>query len=110
MLTPEQFFEGSPIGLTLYKAVADTISSIGPAEVRVTKSQIAFKARKGFACVWRPRLVPGDRLPAVLSFALPQELHSPRFKKVAHPAPRVWMRHIELWHRRQIDAEGPGLA
>ena len=35
--TPEQFFTGSPIGLALYTAVADAISSIGPAEVRVTK-------------------------------------------------------------------------
>jgi hypothetical protein len=38
MPTPEQFFEGSPTGLVLYQAVADAISSIGPAEVRVTKS------------------------------------------------------------------------
>lgn len=105
MRTPQQFFEGSPAGLALYEAVAGAISSIGPAEVRVTKSQIAFRRRKGFAYVWRPAQYVKTDVPAVLSFGLPQELHSPRFKEVVQVPSKVWMHHIELRNQRQIDAE-----
>ena len=106
--TPEQFFTGSPIGLALYTAVADAISAIGPAEVRVTKSQVAFRRRKGFAFVWRPDQYVRTDVPAVLSFGLPRELHSPRIKEVVHPAPGVWMHHIELRDRNQVDPEVRG--
>ena len=108
MSTPEQFFTGSPIGLALYTAVADAISSIGPAEVRVAKSQIAFRRRKGFAFVWRPDQYVKNDVPAVLSFGLPRELHSPRVKEIVHPAPRVWMHHIELRDQNQVDPEVRG--
>ena len=43
MTTPEQFFQRSPIGLALYRAVANIIASIGPAETTVSKSQISFR-------------------------------------------------------------------
>jgi hypothetical protein len=108
MSTPEQFFEGSPTGLAVYEAVVDAVSSIGPAEVRVTKSQIAFRRRKGFAFVWRPGQYLKSDVPVVLSFGLRQELDSPRFKEVVEVAPHVWMHHIELRDRRQVDAEVRG--
>lgn len=108
MSTPEQFFTGSPTGLALYRVVADAISSIGPFDVRVTKSQIAFRRRKGFAFVWRPHEYVNSDVPAVLSFGMPREVHSPRIKEVVHPAPRVWMHHIELRDPSQVDAEVRG--
>ena len=51
--TPARLFEGARDGLTLYEAVADVVADLGEAEVRVTKSQIAFRRRTGFAYVWR---------------------------------------------------------
>jgi hypothetical protein len=75
--TPEEFFAGSPAGLALYRAVAGVISSIGPAEVRVTKSQVAFRRRKGFAFVWRPGQYVKTDVLAVLSFGLPREVRAP---------------------------------
>jgi hypothetical protein len=106
--TPEQFFAGSPLGLALYRVVAEMISSIGQAEVKTTKSQIAFRRRKQFALVWRPDQYLRTDVPAVLSFGLPYQLHSPRFKEVVHPSPRVWMHHIELRDRSEVDAEVRG--
>lgn len=105
MSTPEEFFEGSPVGLRLYEAVADAVASVGPADVTVGKSQIAFRSRKGFAYVWRPRQYLSSGAPAVLSFALPEELDSPRFKQVAHPGRHVWMHHLELRDPRDVDDE-----
>jgi hypothetical protein len=106
--TPEQFFNRSPAGLALYRAVAEAVRTLGPAEVTVSRSQIAFRRRKGFAYVWRPQQYVRTDVPAVLSFGLPHELHSPRFKEVVHPAPAVWMHHLELRDPGQVDAEVRG--
>lgn len=101
----EEYFAGSPLGLALYRAVAAAIATIGTAQIRVTKSQIAFRRRKGFAYVWRPDRVLRTDVPAVLSFPLPERLDSARFKSVVNPARNVWMHHIELRDVSQIDAQ-----
>jgi hypothetical protein len=41
----------------------------------------------------------------VLSIALPGPLDSDRIKQVAHPAPRVWMHHLELHGPDEVDDE-----
>jgi hypothetical protein len=106
--TVEEYFDGSPRGLELFDAVAGVIASIGPAEIRVTKSQVAFRRRRGFAYVWRPGQYVRSDIPAVLSIALPGRLDSERFKAVAHPAAKVWMHHLELVDPGQVDAEVVG--
>lgn len=73
--------------------------------MRVTKSQVAFRRRKGFAFVWRPGQYIASAVPAVLSIALPYELVSDRFKEIARPAPTVWMHHIELDGVADVDDE-----
>jgi hypothetical protein len=105
---PEDFFAGHPEGLACYRAVADAVSRLGEAGVRVTKSQIAFRRRTGFAFVWRPGQYVRSDVPAVLSIGLPYEAASQRFKEVAHPAPDVWMHHIELGGADEVDDEVRG--
>lgn len=73
------FFEGYPKGLALFEAVRQVIDGIGESSVKVTKSQITFRHRKGFAYVWRPGPHLDSDVPAVLSIALPYELSSQRF-------------------------------
>ena len=94
----------------LYCAVADAVAAIGEAAVRVTKSQIAFRRRKGFAYVWRPGQYLKSDVPAVLSIALPREVASDRFKEVAHPSAKVWMHHLELSEHRPDRRRGARLA
>ena len=103
--TPRGFFAGSPAGLALFTAVQNAVAAIGQAEIRVTKSQIAFRRRKGFAYVWRPGQYVKSKVPAVLSIALPDKVASNRFKEVAHPAAKVWLHHLELSDPAEIDAE-----
>ena len=105
MSTAAEFYEGFPTGLAVHEAVAAAIDAIGPSEVRVTTSQIAFRRRKGFAYTWRPGRYVRSDVPAVLSFALSRELDSPRIKQVAHPAPTVWMHHVELRGPAEVDDE-----
>jgi hypothetical protein len=104
----EEFFDGSPQGRALFVAVASAVASIGDAEYRVTRSQIAFRRRRGFAWVWRPGRYLKTDVPAVLSIALPSEIDSVRFKSVVHPSPNVWMHHLELRDTMQVDDEVRG--
>lgn len=104
----ESFFGGSPEGLQLYRAVESLVSQIGEAGVRVTKSQVAFRRRKGFAYLWRPGQYVTNDVPAVLSIPLPRAVRSDRFKSVAHPSQKVWMHHIELRDPAQVDDEVGG--
>lgn len=101
----EEFFEGHPDGLAVFRAVAAAIRGMGECEQRVSKSQIAFRRDRGFAYVWRPGQYVRSDVPAVLSIALPQPLESPRIKETVHPSPRVWMHHLELRRPREVDEE-----
>jgi hypothetical protein len=103
--TPESFFRGFPDGLGLFNAVRAAVESVGAFDVRVTRSQIAFRRGRGFAYVWRPGQYVNSEIPAVLSIALPRRISSDRFKAVAHPTTGVWMHHMELSNSSQIDDE-----
>ena len=101
----EEFFGHDRVALDLARAVIELIDRTGAVESRVTKSQVAFRSRKGFAYLWCPGRYVASDVPVVLSIALPERLDSSRFKSVVHPAPRVWMHHLELRGIDQVDAE-----
>lgn len=100
---PEDLFDGFPRGLAVCRAVEQAVSSIGAASVAATRSQVAFRRRRGFAYVWRPGQYVDSDVPAVLSLALPREVASDRFKEVVHPSAQVWMHHLELDDAAQVD-------
>lgn len=106
--TPEEFFDGVPQGLALYREIARMAGDLGDVETRVSKSQIAFRRRTGFAYVWLPGRYVRSDVPAVLSFALRERLDSPRFKEVVHPSSNVWMHHLELHDAAELDDEVRG--
>lgn len=103
--TPEDHFAGFPRGLEICRAVEHSIATLGECSVRVTKSQVAFRRRKGFAYLWRPGRYIASDVPAVLSIALPRQIRSERFKEVAHPSGDVWMHHLELREVAEVDDE-----
>lgn len=99
---PGALFVGRPFALSVVDRVESIVASIGEATIRTTKSQIAFRRRRGFACLWPP--VFGNRgVEIVLSIALGRHDASPRFKQVAHPGPHVWMHHMEIRDLAQLD-------
>lgn len=100
-----ELFADHDDGLAVYRAVADAVAELGPAEERVSRSQVAFRRRKGFAYVWRPGQYVRSAVPAVLSIALGREVVSGRIKEVAHPSARVWMHHLELHDPADVDDE-----
>jgi hypothetical protein len=106
--SPEELFDGHPLGYQLYQAAAEVIDGFGDVEQRATKSQVAFRARRGFAYVWRPGQYVKSDVPAVLSIALPRRLQSPRVKSAVQVSGRVWMHHLELSAVDDIDDEVVG--
>jgi len=99
------FFREQPRGVAVASAVLAAVDRLGPHEVKVSRSQVAFRRRRGFAYLWRPGQYVDSEVPAVLSVALPRELASPRWKQVVHPSPRVWMHHLELHAPEEVDLE-----
>lgn len=103
-MTPEQFFEGQALSRRLFESVRDTIKVIGDAEMRVTKSQIAFCHRKTFAWVWMPgKYLHGPCAPLVLTLSLSHRDSSPRWKEIVEPSPGHFTHHLELYALIDID-------
>ena len=107
--TPEGFFADTPLGFAVFERVRSILTAIGPIEVTTSKSQVAFRRRRGFAYLWKPRqyLGRGD-VEVVLSIALGRRDRSERWKEVVHPAPAHWMHHLEIRDLGEIDDQVAG--
>ena len=105
-LTLEEFFGDHHESRQLFDALLDLIKAIGPAEFRVTRSQIAFRRTKTFAWVWMPgRYLRGKVAPLVLSLSFPNQDASPRWKEIVEPARGRFMHHLELYSIEDMDGE-----
>lgn len=100
------FFRDRPEAAKLYRHVERLLRGVGAHEVRVTRSQIAFRRRRGFAWVWTAdRWLQGDTAPLVLSVALGRRDASRRWKEVVEPKPGRWMHHLEVRSASELDDE-----
>jgi hypothetical protein len=103
------FFEGRAEARTLFDSMRAQIEALGSVELRVTKSQVAFSRRRGFAWAWTPdRYLRGETAPLVLSLALSRRDGSPRWKEVVEPRRGRWMHHLELRSTDELDDEVRG--
>ena len=102
----EVFFDGHPLGLQAHEWVALTLKGTGSFEVKVRRTQVAFRRRRGFAYLWLPgRWLPQPSAELVLSIALPWADRSVRFKEIAHPTPHLWMHHLEVNDLAVLDGQ-----
>jgi hypothetical protein len=103
---PEEFFAGRPLGLAVYERVRSIVDGFGPVEARVSKSQVAFRRRRGFAYLWLPGMyLANPAAEVVLSIALRRCIESPRWKEVVRPAPATWIHHLEIRDVAELDDE-----
>jgi hypothetical protein len=108
-MEPEDFFAGHPQARAVFDKVRSILEELGPVEVRTSKSQVAFRRKRGFAYLWMPgQYLRNPAAQVVLSIALGRHDPSPRFKEVVHPAPATWMHHLELHDADEIDDEVVG--
>jgi len=86
--------------------VQAAVERIGPAELRVTKSQVAFRRGENFAIVWRPeQYLRRKAAPLVLTLAFRFRHPSPRWKEIVEPAPGRFTHHLELYSPAEVDDE-----
>lgn len=82
----EGFFGNDEKARAIYRAFARPLLSLEGVQVHVSKSQVALRARRGFAYAWAPKQYLETDVPLVVSIAMPHRLESERFKEIAHPA------------------------
>jgi Domain of unknown function (DUF5655) len=103
-MTLDEFFKGYKESRRLFDALVSVIKTIGPAEFRVTKSQIAFRRSKDFAWVWIPgKYLRGRTAPIVLTLSFSKRDTSARWKEIVEPAPGRFTHHLELYSINEID-------
>ena len=93
----------------MFTKVCAIVDGLGACEVRVSKSQAAFRRKRGFAYLWMPgQYLAKPTAEVVLSIALGRLDESRRFKEVAHPTPAHWMHHLEIHSLDDLDEEVTG--
>lgn len=104
--SPQEFFAGHSLALAVYERVRSVLTTMGSFEVRISKSQVAFRRRRGFAYLWLPgQYLSAPSAEVVLSIVLGRHDPSRRFKEVAHPARQHWMHHLEIQHVDELDGD-----
>ncbi len=103
-MTLDEFFAGWEESRQIFDTLRAAIEALGPVDVRVTKSQVAFRRRKAFAWAWVPdRYLGGGHAPLVLTLSFAKPDHSPRWKQIVEPAPGRFTHHLELHAGSEID-------
>jgi hypothetical protein len=104
-MTPDEFFAGRDESKRIFDVVAQAVAAVGPAQIRVSKSQVAFRRRTGFAYAWMPQMYLGRGAPLVLTVGLRRQDGSPRWKQVVEAAPGRFTHHLELASPEDVDDE-----
>jgi hypothetical protein len=108
-MTIDEFFSEREESRLIFEALRSAIEALGPAEVRVSKSQVAFRRSKAFAWAWVPdRYLHGEHAPLVLTLSFSRQDDSPRWKEIVEPAPGRFTHHLELYSASDIDDEVRG--
>ena len=108
-MTLDEFFAGREESRMVFEAVRDAVAQAGPADLRVSKSQVAFRRHIGFASVWLPDMyLRNSDVPLVLTVGLRRHDTSLRWKQVVEPAPGRFTHHLELRDPSDVDDEVRG--
>jgi hypothetical protein len=106
LMTLDDFFAGRDESRRIFEVLRGAVGALGPSEMRVTKSQVAFRRRRAFAWAWMPgAYLRGKQAPLVLTLALRRRSSSPRWKAIVEPAPGRFTHHMELRFGDEIDDE-----
>jgi hypothetical protein len=105
-MTPDEFFADQSDSKALFEVVLKMVAGLGTAEIRASKSQIAFRRKRNFALVWMPgQYLKRKAAPLVLTILLPWRDDSPRWKEVVEPYPGRFSHHLEMYGTAEIDEE-----
>jgi predicted transport protein len=106
-LSIDDFFEDKADSRRLFEAVFRQAERLGDCEMRVSKSQIAFRRKKNFALVWAPGQYLKGRptAPLVLTVSFAKRDLSLRWKEVTEIGPKRFTHHLELYGEQEVDEQ-----
>jgi len=105
-MTLDEFFDGEQDSRRLFDALQTVVAAIRPTELRISKSQVAFRRRVTFARAWRPsQYLRRPAAPLVLTLSFRHRDPSPRWKSIVEPHPGRFTHHLELYAVEEIDAQ-----
>lgn len=105
-MTLDEFFQDYEQSKIIFEALRSMLDKIGPTQMRVMKSQIAFWRHKAVTRVWIPaRYLRGDTAPLVLTLGFDHRDESTRWKEIVEPAPGRFTHHLELRSVDEIDEQ-----
>ena len=94
----EKLFEDRSESFRLFHLVNDFVHSLGPVDVVVTKTQVAFGRKRRFAWVWLPQMwirkQPGDSI--TLTFGLDHRIRDLAIKESLEPYPGRFTHHVVI--------------
>ncbi|MBQ8852310.1 MAG: hypothetical protein IJZ66_07735 [Oscillibacter sp.] len=103
------FFRGHTDALPLYQQLETLILQQTPAAgIKVSKTQISFSNRRGFAFVsFNPCRKAKDRPPVwmTVTFGLNCRKDSPRIDAATEPYPSRWTHHVMVGSLDELDEE-----
>lgn len=105
-LTAEEviFFAGLPEELALYETFRSRLlTEVGEARIKVSKTQITFSGKYGFAFVSHPRRKKERGI--LVSFGLFHRQKSDRIQYASEPYPNRWTHHMLVSSPEEIDDE-----
>jgi hypothetical protein len=105
-MTLEEYFAGRDESRAIFDGLRRKIEALGASNMRVTKSQVAFRRRRAFAWAWIPDVyLHGRHAPLVLTVSFSRRESSPRWKEIVQPAVGHFTHHLELHSLSSIDDE-----
>jgi len=105
-MTLDDFFAGQQESRLIFESLRSALNSVGQTELRVTKSQVAFRRRRAFAWAWMPGMyLRGRHAPLVLTISFRRKDPSPRWKEIVEPRPGRFTHHLEMSSPQDIDDE-----
>lgn len=105
-VSSDEFFAGHPEAASVHDAIRALLAATGAYDVRITRSQVAYRRHRAFAFLWLPdRYLRHPGAAAVVSIALERPDPSARFKEVTEVAPGRWMHHLEVHAPEDLDGE-----
>ena len=100
------FFSFSAGALPIYEHFRSQVTQRFPeTEIKVSKTQISFKARYGYAFVSLRRMKGCGENFIILTLGQPYRLDSPRAVAVSEPYPNRWTTHFVVSSPDEIDAQ-----
>ena len=100
----DQWFAEHPEALPVHERVRELLQPVDSYDVRITRSQVALRRRRGFAYLWLPGMYVDSDV-VVVSVALDRRIDSDRFKEVVQPRAGLWMHHLEVHDLADLDDE-----